>query len=137
MQECTCLNPDRAGDGYVNVRTTHYGICNACGHFWPIGSNVYSDWKSQTPADWVRNRQALGKLLRCDCARKHRAAVKDIGLVTQDDIRRELALAASDRRAPSQQPLCAKERPSREIQRQVATKEPLEHGSRQRASCAT
>ena len=39
-------------DGYLNVERVHYGICETHQTAWHIGSNLFSDWHDESPADW-------------------------------------------------------------------------------------
>jgi hypothetical protein len=44
-------------DGYVNVRSSHWFVCDAHRVRWCIGANLFSSWKDETEgeqqANWV------------------------------------------------------------------------------------
>jgi hypothetical protein len=46
-------------DGYLNVGSEHWGVCDRDGTRWRIGADRYADWRGETPADWDLNRTYL------------------------------------------------------------------------------
>ena len=46
-------------NGFVNVASSHFGICNEHRVFWPIGANLFSNWREESQEDWDRNRKLL------------------------------------------------------------------------------
>lgn len=57
--------PDR-GDrqlafGYRNFRSDHWFTCDVHMTRWSPGSNLFSDWRDETEADWSRNARDLGR----------------------------------------------------------------------------
>ena len=46
-------------DGYLNVRSNHWFVCDTHRTKWCIGANLYSSWHDETEADWRRNDEKL------------------------------------------------------------------------------
>lgn len=46
-------------DGYLNIRSDHWFICDAHRTKWLIGSNLFSDWRQEAEADWRTNADKL------------------------------------------------------------------------------
>lgn len=42
-------------DGYLNVGPDHWCVCAAHKMKWPIGSNLFSDWRDESEDDWTGN----------------------------------------------------------------------------------
>ena len=51
----------RRTDGYLNIGPSHWGYCLRHLAKWPIGRNVFSSWRFETPADWTRNHLRLAR----------------------------------------------------------------------------
>ena len=47
---------------YVNVRKSHYKLCEKHKVCWEVGSGLFSSWQEETEADWQRNREMLATL---------------------------------------------------------------------------
>src|SRR5271156_5543169 len=45
--------------GYLNVRTEHWIVCDAHEVKWRIGSNLFSSWKDDDESVWLRNAEKL------------------------------------------------------------------------------
>jgi ribosomal protein S27AE len=43
----------------VNVRKSHYGICETHKVFWPIGSGLFSSWQEENEEIWRKNIEML------------------------------------------------------------------------------
>lgn len=70
----TELNPDRidradnhfgacphcgGSDQFLNIGRNHWMVCERHGVKWPIGSNLFGCWRSETEDDWKRNAEVL------------------------------------------------------------------------------
>ena len=44
---------------WLNVGSTHWGICTHCEVHWPIGTNLVPSWQDETEDDWNRNAKLL------------------------------------------------------------------------------
>jgi hypothetical protein len=44
---------------WLNVGSTHWGICTDCEVHWPIGTNLVPSWQDETEDDWNRNAKLL------------------------------------------------------------------------------
>jgi hypothetical protein len=44
---------------HCNVGKSHFGYCDHCSTFAPIGVNLFSSWQKETNEQWERNRQRL------------------------------------------------------------------------------
>ncbi len=44
---------------WLNVGSTHWGICTDCEVHWPIGTNLIPSWQDETEEDWNRNAKLL------------------------------------------------------------------------------
>ena len=44
---------------WLNVGSTHWGICTDCEVHWPIGTNLVPSWQNETEDDWNRNAKLL------------------------------------------------------------------------------
>ena len=44
---------------WLNVASTHWGICADCEVHWPIGTNLIPSWQDETEQDWSRNAKLL------------------------------------------------------------------------------
>ena len=44
---------------WLNVGSTHWGICTDCEIHWPIGTNLVPSWQDETEDDWNRNAKLL------------------------------------------------------------------------------
>lgn len=42
-------------DGYVNIQRVHFFVCDAHKVYWPVGTNLFSDWREEDQATWERN----------------------------------------------------------------------------------
>ena len=49
-------------EGTVDVGRVHYGVCKLHNVFWPVGENLFSRWREQTPKG---RKQAVALLTRC------------------------------------------------------------------------
>jgi hypothetical protein len=58
--------PDCGRSEYVNVGREHWLICTEHKKRAPIGSNLFSDWRNETEADWERNRKLLSECEHVD-----------------------------------------------------------------------
>jgi hypothetical protein len=63
--ECAC--DTWAGHRVLNIGRAHFGICDVCGHYWCLGSNLFSSWRHETEADWRRNYRERECLSECEC----------------------------------------------------------------------
>jgi hypothetical protein len=51
----------QCGEGpYVNVRKTHYGVCDVHRVYWPIGAGLFSSWQEENQEIWDANATMLG-----------------------------------------------------------------------------
>lgn len=46
-------------DGYLNVRSVHFCVCDRHGFRWHIGKDLFGDWKEENEAIWERNLDKL------------------------------------------------------------------------------
>ena len=46
-------------DGYVNVRSNHWFVCDRHMTRWSAGANLFSGWREETEADWQRATEKL------------------------------------------------------------------------------
>ena len=44
---------------WLNVGSSHWGICSDCEVHWPIGTNLIPSWQDETEEDWNRNAKLL------------------------------------------------------------------------------
>jgi len=44
---------------WLNVRSSHWGVCTDCEVKWPIGANLLPSWQDETEEDWKRNAKLL------------------------------------------------------------------------------
>ena len=44
---------------WLNVGSSHWGICSDCEVHWPIGTNLIPSWQDETEDDWNRNAKLL------------------------------------------------------------------------------
>ena len=44
---------------FLNVGRHHYLTCNEHKVYWYIGANIFSGWRDETEADWLRNQSIL------------------------------------------------------------------------------
>ena len=51
---------DGQNDGLYNVNRFHWLVCHIHRLRWCIGENLFSCWKSETPADWRENWKLVG-----------------------------------------------------------------------------
>jgi len=54
----TCPSCGETGK-WLNVRSSHWGVCADCECKWPIGSNLLPSWQEETEEDWKRNAKLL------------------------------------------------------------------------------
>jgi hypothetical protein len=47
-------------DGYLNVRSAHFCVCDRHGLWWHIGEDLFGDWKEENEAIWEQNLDKLG-----------------------------------------------------------------------------
>jgi hypothetical protein len=57
-QFMNCPNCGEKGK-WLNVGSTHWGICTDCEVHWPIGTNLVPSWQDETEDDWNRNAKLL------------------------------------------------------------------------------
>ena len=57
--------------GILNVGREHYAVCHDCRAYCHVGSNLFSAWRSEKPADWDANKKLLAiyKNVSADYAR--------------------------------------------------------------------
>ena len=51
--------PCGRNDGYINVESDHFIVCEEHPVYWYVGSNLFSDWRDETEEEWQRSRQKL------------------------------------------------------------------------------
>ena len=71
-------------DGYFNIGSEHWFVCDEHKIKWRIGSNLFSDWKLETEAEQIKNavefrRYREAEPIRTTWLRPHSAA--DLGLI--------------------------------------------------------
>jgi hypothetical protein len=44
---------------WLNVGSSHWGICSDCEVHWPIGTNLIPSWQDESEEDWNRNAKLL------------------------------------------------------------------------------
>ena len=54
-----CPLCNNAAAGILNVGRDHYAVCHDCRAYQYIGSNLFSAWRNEEPADWERNEKIL------------------------------------------------------------------------------
>ena len=47
-------------DGYINVRKSHWFVCDAHRTRWWAGSGLFSSWHDENEDIWARNAERLG-----------------------------------------------------------------------------
>lgn len=53
--------PECGANEWVNVYKEHYGICKEHKVYWPIGGNLFSNWRFENMETWVRNSTLLSQ----------------------------------------------------------------------------
>ena len=43
----------------LNVSRDHHAVCHDCRAYWHVGSNLFSAWRNEEPADWELNKKIL------------------------------------------------------------------------------
>jgi len=56
----TCPWCSETGE-WLNVGSSHWGICADCKVKWPIGSNLLPSWQTESDDDWKRNAKLLAR----------------------------------------------------------------------------
>jgi hypothetical protein len=44
---------------WLNVGSSHWGVCSDCEVHWPIGTNLIPSWQDESEEDWNRNAKLL------------------------------------------------------------------------------
>lgn len=55
-------------DGYLNVGRHHVFVCHEHRTCWYAGSNLFSSWREQDPADWLGNEATLAGYIEVEPA---------------------------------------------------------------------
>ena len=46
-------------DGHLNIGRSHVYVCHVHKNRWPVGSNLFSDWRKESEETWDRNAELL------------------------------------------------------------------------------
>jgi hypothetical protein len=52
---CLCI------DNVWNVFKSHWAVCHRHKTKWYLGANLFSNWRQETEADWLRNKYRLAE----------------------------------------------------------------------------
>jgi hypothetical protein len=53
-------------DACLNVRADHYCVCDVHRVYWPAGSNLFPEWRSETDQRWRANRKLINSYRRVE-----------------------------------------------------------------------
>ena len=72
-------------DGFLNIRSNHFFVCDDCKTAWCVGSNLFSAWKEEDESVWEKNEAKLADYRMVEPIYDHKKAARHHPAVKEED----------------------------------------------------